>query len=201
MRKNDENTKRKKLQSYPSVSGGTRPSRTDQKWEILIAGDFNDQHCELLKTVLEVPKNSQGVIYIDSNGGSVYTAIALSSMIRLRGLQASAYVLGECSSAALLPFAACKERYVTPYTTHLFHPMKWESEENVRLEEAAEWARHFQEVEREFEQLLSRLLNFSREKLAQWSVPGRFVSGQELVGAGLAKMIDPFSLDLPETPS
>lgn len=170
-------------------------SEKDRKWEILLVGDFNEQHAELLKSILDVPRNSSGVIYIDSNGGSVYTAIAISSLIRLRKLRATAIVLGECSSAALLPFAVCEHRFVTPHSTHLFHPMKWESEENVRLEEAAEWTRHFREVEQDFEKLLARLLVFDLEKLAAWSSPGRFVSGQELVDAGLAQMLDPFSND------
>ncbi len=181
------------MRSYPAVSGKKLPAERDRKWEILLAGDFNDQHTELLKSLLDVPRNSRGIIYIDSNGGSVYTAIALSSLIRLRGLRATAIVLGECSSAALLPFAACEERFVTPLSTHLFHPMKWESEENVRLEEAAEWTRHFKQVEQNFEKLLASLLNLDLEKLAAWSMPGRFVSGQELVEAGVAQMLDPFS--------
>ncbi len=188
-----EKAKLPKMRSYPAVSGRKLPVERDRKWEILLAGDFNDQHTELLKSLLDVPRNSQGTIYIDSNGGSVYTAIALSSLIRLRGLRATAIVLGECSSAALLPFAACEERFVTPLSTHLFHPMKWESEENVRLEEAAEWTRHFKEVEQNFEQLLARLLNLDLEKLAAWSMPGRFVSGLELVEAGVAQMLDPFT--------
>lgn len=190
---NNEKPKRQKVRSYPAVIESRTQSVKDRKWEILIAGDFNDQHSDLLKAILEVPRNSRGVIYIDSNGGSVYTAIAISTMIRLRGLRATAVVLGECSSAALLPFAVCEERFVTAHSTHLFHPMKWESEENVRLEEAAEWTRHFREVEKDFEQLLARLLNFDLKKLVAWSSPGRFVSGQELVDAGLAKMLDPFS--------
>ena len=193
MHDNTGKAKLPKMRSYPAVSGRKLPVERNRKWEILLAGDFNDQHTELLKSLLDVPRNSRGTIYIDSNGGSVYTAIALSSLIRLRGLRATAIVLGECSSAALLPFAACEERFVTPLSTHLFHPMKWESEENVRLEEAAEWTRHFKQVEQNFEQLLARLLNLDLEKLAAWSMPGRFVSGLELVEAGVAKMLDPFS--------
>ncbi len=189
-----EKPKTPKTRSYPAVVSGSKLSAgKDQKWEILLAGDFNDQHTELLKAVMDVPRNSQGIIYLDSNGGSVYTAIALCMMIRIRKLRATAIVLGECSSAALLPFAACEERFVTPLSTHLFHPMKWESEENVRLEEAAEWTRHFKEVEQNFEQLLARLLNLDLEKLTAWSSPGCFVSGQELVDAGVAKMLDPFA--------
>jgi ATP-dependent Clp protease protease subunit len=167
-----------------------RPHAIREKtWEILLAGDFNEKQTELLQAVLDVPRGSQGVIYFDSNGGSVYTSLSLMTLIRLRGLRATGIVLGECSSAALLPFAACQKRFVTPFSTHLFHPMKWESEENVRLREAAEWARHFQEIETHFDQLLQKLFPVSADLLATWTEPGRFVSGQELAAAGLAELL------------
>ena len=70
---------------------------------------------------------------------------------RLRGLRATGIVTGECSSAALWPFAACTRRLVTPCSVLLFHPMRWQSEENVGLAEAAEWARHFGQLEKEMD--------------------------------------------------
>ena len=57
-------------------------------------------------------------------------------MILLRQLQVTGIVTGECSSAALWPFAACRRRIVTPFSVLLFHPMKWQSEEHVGLAEA-----------------------------------------------------------------
>ena len=181
----------------PSARAHAAPGKP---WEILLAGDFNDKHTELLQAVLDVPRGSRGVIYFDSNGGSVYTALSLLALIRLRGLQATGVVLGECSSAALLPFAACQKRYVTPFATLLFHPMKWESEENVRLREAAEWARHFQEIETHFDHMLQELVPISAELLTRWTEPGRFVSGRELAQAGLAELLSPLETDWKQLP-
>src|SRR5690606_12191661 len=129
-------------------------------------------------------------------GGSVYAGLALATMIRLRGLKAIGVVAGECSSAALLPFAACEERFVTPHSTLLFHPMRWQSEEDVRFEEAAEWARHFKFMEQDTDRLLARLFNVSESTLTEWTRPGRFLVGAELVKAGLAKELDLFAGDL-----
>src|SRR5690606_4560234 len=120
----------------------------------------------------------------------------LASIIRLRGLKADGVVAGECSSAALLPFAACERRYVTSHSTLLFHPVRWQSEEDVRLEEAAEWARHFQVMERDVDQLLARMFNCPEEKLRTWTRPGHFVTGQEMVEAGMAQMVDLFAGDV-----
>jgi ATP-dependent protease ClpP protease subunit len=99
-------------------------------------------------------------------------------------------VTGECSSAALWPFAACRRRLVTPFSVFLFHPMKWQSEEHVGLAEAAEWARHFGQLERDMDRLLADLFGVSESSMAKWINPGRYVGGRELADAGLAELIE-----------
>jgi ATP-dependent protease ClpP protease subunit len=108
----------------------------------------------------------------------------------LRRLQATGIVTGECSSAALWPFAACVRRFVTPFSVLLFHPMKWQSEEHVRLAEAAEWARHFGQLETDMDSLLADLFGVPVADMQKWINPGRYVTGHELAEAGLAEMID-----------
>jgi hypothetical protein len=74
--------------------------------------------------------------------------------------------------------------------------LRWQSEESVKYEEAAEWARHFKEMERDLDGLLSRMFETSPERLSGWTRPGRFVTGAEMVEAGLAEMLDLFSGDV-----
>jgi len=105
-------------------------------------------------------------------------------------------VTGECSSAALWPFAACQRRLVTAYSVLLFHPMKWQSEEHVQITEAAEWARHFEKLETDMDQLLAELFGVSSDVIARWVRPGRYVSGPELAEAGLAEIIPFTSLQI-----
>jgi ATP-dependent protease ClpP protease subunit len=116
--------------------------------------------------------------------------MSLMSLMMLRGIQATGIVTGECSSAALWPFAACRRRLVTPYSVLLFHPMKWQSEEHVRLAEAAEWARHFGRLETDMDQLLAELFGVAEAEMAKWINPGRYVGGPELVAMGLAEMVE-----------
>jgi ATP-dependent Clp protease, protease subunit len=184
------------LRPYPPPAWGVPPTLPPHDWEIVLAGELSDKQGDLHDRLLEVPRNSRGTIFFDSCGGSAYIGLALASLIRLRGLQAAGVVAGECSSAALLPFAACGERYVTSHATLLFHPVRWQSEEQVRLEEAAEWARHFQLMEADHDRLLARLFDCDPEVIAPWNQKGRFVSGQELVDAGLAKLVDLFTGDV-----
>jgi ATP-dependent protease ClpP protease subunit len=179
----------------PQKSAKYNPIEADG-WEITINGDLTDKQMDLASALVEVPRNSRGTIFIDSGGGSAYVGLALASLIRLRGLKATAVVSGECSSAAIMPFAACERRYVTKHSTLLFHPIRWQSEEDVRIEEAAEWARHFKALEADLDDLLVKLLPLSREKLAQWTRPGKFITGEQIAAAGIAKLVDLFSGDV-----
>lgn len=157
--------------------------------EIALVGDLTDHEGELSDRLLSVPPGGECTLFIDSPGGSPYCAIALTTLIRLRRVRATGIVIGECSSATLWPFAACERRIVTPYSVLLFHPMKWQSEEHVGLAEAAEWARHFGDLERDMDYLLAELLGVDPEILTKWINPGRYISGREFAEAGFAELV------------
>ncbi len=158
--------------------------------EIAFVGDLTDSEGELTDRLLAVPPGGECTLFIDSPGGSPYCAISLTTIIVLRGINATGIVCGECSSAALWPFAACRRRVVTPYSVLLFHPMKWQSEEHVGLAEASEWARHFGLLEQDMDNLLCSLFGVNSSELEEWIRPGRYVTGREIAAAGLAEMLD-----------
>lgn len=189
---------RSKIHAGPRVprSRPAEPKEREEDWEIVLNGELDEKSQDLAQRLMELPRRSRGTIFFDSCGGSAFVGLALASLIRLRGLKADGVVAGECSSAALLPFAACERRFVTPHSTLLFHPLRWQSEESVRLEEAAEWARHFQILENDMDALLVRFLGCPAETITRWTRPGRFVSGQELVEAGIARTVTLFDGDL-----
>jgi ATP-dependent protease ClpP protease subunit len=191
-------TEKRTIRPYPPLPARPRTAAGEERqhWELVICGDLTEKQAELTEKLVGVPRCSRGTIYFDSCGGSTYVGLTLAALIRLRGLRPIGVVAGECSSAALFPFAACPERYVLPYSTLLFHPIRWQSDESVRVEEAAEWSRHFQQMEPALDELLSRMLPLSPEKLHAWTRPGRFVTGAELVEEGLAKLVDMFSGDV-----
>lgn len=167
-----------------------RTERTDEPIEFCFVGDLTDSESDLCEKLLDVPRGGQCTIYFDSPGGSPYTALSLMSLILLREIKATGIVTGECSSSALWPFAACSKRLVTPYSFLLFHPIKSQTDEQMGLEEAAEWSRHFIELEQEMDQLLAKLFNVSLDQLTPWLKPGRYVSGRELSSAGLAEIVE-----------
>ena len=162
----------------------------DHRNEIAFVGDLTDHEAELTERLLGVPQGAECIIYIDSPGGSPYCAISLMTLIQVRELKATGIVTGECSSAALWPFAACQHRIVTPLSVLLFHPMKWQSEEQVGLPEAAEWARHFGSLEREMDKMLADLFSVKEELLGRWMRPGQYVTGREFADIGLAELVE-----------
>ncbi|MBL8819249.1 MAG: ATP-dependent Clp protease proteolytic subunit [Planctomyces sp.] len=196
----DEKEKTQRTRSSPALQWHlSDENRSKVPWEIVLCGDLTDRQADLLDRLTEVPPRSRGILYFDSCGGSVYTGLALATLIRTRQLKVTAVVIGECSSAALLPFAACAPRFVTRQATLLFHPMRWQSEEDVRLEEATEWARHFKHLEGDLDQILVKLLPLELSALHRWTRPGRFVTGQEIADVGLATLFDPFDTGDPWT--
>jgi ATP-dependent protease ClpP protease subunit len=165
--------------------------------EIAFVGDLTDNEGDLTEKLLSIEPGGECTLYFDSPGGSPYCAMSLVSLMLLRRIRATGIVTGECSSAALWPFAACRRRLVTPYSILLFHPMKWQSEEHVGLQEAAEWARHFGALEREMDHLLGELFSVADSEVAAWIEAGRYVSGRELAAAGLADLIDVKTFKVP----
>ena len=158
--------------------------------EIAIVGDLTDSEAELTDRLLSIEPGGECTIYFDSPGGSPYCAVSLMTLIKLRNVRATGIVTGECSSATLWPFAACQRRIVTPFSVMLFHPMRWQSEENVGLAEAAEWARHFGQLEQDMDVLLAQLFGVEPDVMRDWINPGRYVSGRDLAAAGMAELIE-----------
>lgn len=158
--------------------------------EIAVVGDLTDNESELTDRLLSIEPGGECTLYFDSPGGSPYCAVSLMTLIKMRNLRATGIVTGECSSATLWPFAACERRIVTPFSVLLFHPMRWQSEENVGLAEAAEWARHFGHLEKEMDILLAKLFGIPNKEMDKWINPGRYFTGRELAEAGLVELAE-----------
>lgn len=158
--------------------------------EIPVIGEVDDWEDDVIKALLELPPRSPCVFYIDSAGGSVFGALAVLTLLRHRRLEGTAIVLGECSSATILLLAACQKRFVTPYSTLLFHRMRWQSDKRIGAQEAQLWAKHFDEMEKDIDTLQVRLFGRAEEQVRQWTAGGHYVSGRDLVTAGLAELLE-----------
>jgi len=174
----------------PKKSDNAEAEEGPELQEIVIAGEFGEDCGEIYEKLISVPPGGECHIYFDSPGGNSYSATGLVSIMKLRNLRATGIVVGECSSAALWPFAACQRRLVTRHSVLLFHPMRWQSEENIQVIEASEWVRHYAYLSTEMDRLLAELFGVAESKIQEWTHPGRFVTGPELAAAGMAELIE-----------
>jgi len=158
--------------------------------EIAVIGEVDDWEADVVKELLEVPAGGECTFYIDSAGGSVFGALAALTLLRYRRITGTAVVIGECSSAALLLFAACRKRLVTPHSTLLFHRMRWQSDKRVAAGEALLWAQHFDELEKGIDDLQARLFGAAEDQVRTWTAAGHYVTGPQVVAAGLADLLE-----------
>ncbi len=162
--------------------------------EIAIVGELDECEGDVVGRLLELEDGQECTLYIDSGGGRVYSAVAIMSLILLKNLRAKAVVIGACSSAALLVLAACRQRTAVPFSVFQFHPVRWESGENVEKVEASEWARHFAWLEAECDELLARLLDLELKQVQEWCRSSRYLTGRDLAEAGIVQLIDPLKM-------
>ena len=167
---------------------GKRPRK--RAAEFAVIGDVDDWEKDVVEALLEVPEGGECVFYIDSAGGSVFGTLAVVTLMRRRDLKGTAVVLGECSSAALLLFAACRRRVVTPHSTLLFHKMRWQSDKRVASDEARQWAKHFEDLEKDIDDLQARLFGAAEGQVRAWTAAGDYVTGRQVVAAGLAELME-----------
>lgn len=79
----------------PALIGrGQRDAALRDGWEIVLSGELTDKEGELHQKLVDLPRNSTGLLYFDSCGGSAYIGLALATLIRLRGLRATGIVVG-----------------------------------------------------------------------------------------------------------
>lgn len=145
---------------------------------------------ELVEGLLGIPVGKSCRLLINSGGGSVYAAMGVCTVIRMRRLKVEAVVLADCSSSALMIFAAAHKRLMAPHASCLFHPMRWSGDENCRLPAARSWTQEFGRMSDVMENFLVENLPLARRTLRQWVRDERYVLATELVEAGLAEMLD-----------
>jgi ATP-dependent Clp protease, protease subunit len=158
--------------------------------EFVLVGDVDSWEADVIKQIVDLKAGRECIFWIDSLGGSVYGALAVATLMRQRELHSTGIVLGECSSASLLVFAACQKRLVTRYSTLLFHHMRWQSDKRVAAREASLWAKHFEGLERQIDDLQVRMFGGAEKQIRAWTAAGQYVTGQQFAEAGLAELFE-----------
>lgn len=158
--------------------------------DVGIFGDLTDNEVAIFQGLLEVEDGAACRLFINSCGGSAYVAMGIVALLTHKRLRPTAIVLGECMSATMLVFAACRQRLAAPNSCFLFHPLRWQSREETVHAEALSWAREFARLENETDELLARYLHIDRALLDRWTREHRYLSGTELAKYGLCELYE-----------
>lgn len=144
---------------------------------------------ELVEKLIEARAGKGSIrLYVNSRGGDLASALAIVGA--MRALDVTAVVLGECHSAALLPFAAAKKRLVMPWTTCLFHvAYEEDAKGDMTIEDAKQFVFNMEEAERQKNEILAELLGVKIDVIDDWSEQGRYVTAKELAEAGLVEIL------------
>jgi hypothetical protein len=68
--------------------------------------------------------------------------------------------------------------------------MRWQSEKRVSAPEALHWARHFEDMERDLDDLQARLFGAAEKQVREWTAGGCYVTGPQVAAAGLAELLE-----------
>lgn len=165
--------------------------------EIALVDDLEKCEKEVIEALLAIPDGGACRIVINSGGGSVYAGLGIATLIQSKRLEATAVVLADCSSSAVLVFAACPIRQVAPHASLLFHPMQWSSEERSRLSGATGWAREFKRIDEVCADWICARLGLKPALYKKWVHREIYVTARQLVEMGIAEYIP--GLSAPET--
>jgi len=157
--------------------------------EIVIVDDLEKCEKDVMEALLALPDRSTCRIVINSGGGSVYAGMGISTLIDMKKLKATAVVLADCSSSAVIVFATCQERLVAPHASFLFHPMQWSSDERSRLPGAMGWAKEFKRIDESCAEWIIEHLGVSRTTLLRWVKNEMYITADQLVEMGVASYI------------
>ena len=172
-----------------------RDNRPEGPIEIALVGDLTENESDLCEKLLEVEPGGECILYFDSLGGSPYCAMALMSLILLRGLSATAIVAGECSSAALWPFAACRRRMVTPLQRAAVPSHEVAERGERRPGRGGRMGPPLRPTRGRHGPPVGRAVRLPTTQTIQpWVQAGRYVTGPELAEAGLAELVELKSL-------
>lgn len=88
---------------------------------LYISGMISQAHtAAALRFVLMLGEEA-GTVVVNSAGGDESEGFALYDLLRPLSKQLTAVAIGQCQSAAILPYLACSERYASKHTNFMFH--------------------------------------------------------------------------------
>ena len=129
---------------------------------------------------------------INSQGGSIPLALILAEYLYSLPCRVLAYNMAHCDSAAILVFAAAKERIAIQSSSFMFHPPFVNLNGKFTFRGLAVELKRLREDTKSMITFLSKIIPIDKSTLLGWIGEGEHIlSARQAVKMGIATMIEP----------
>jgi ATP-dependent Clp protease, protease subunit len=163
---------------------------------LFLFGEITDQATQDIIAQIMGDWDREFVLFINSDGGSSFNALALVNILKLHG-RVDTVCLGVALSGAADTLAAGRRRWIVPNAIVMIHQVSWD----LGNEFAANLVKNAQFLERlndQMAEMLSRDSKQPKEQLLLDMITDHYLFGQEIIEYGLADgLFDPANLPTP----
>jgi ATP-dependent Clp protease protease subunit len=157
---------------------------TDQKNHLFMFGELTPERAQEIAERLLSGWGRDFTLFINSDGGSSFDALALVNLMKLHG-RVDTVCLGVALSGAADLLAAGRKRLVVPTSIAMIHQVSWDmgTEFTANL---VKNARFLERLNDEMAGMLSRDTGRPKEQLIADMATDHYLFGQEIIDYGLA---------------
>jgi ATP-dependent Clp endopeptidase proteolytic subunit ClpP len=157
---------------------------TDQKNHLFMFGELTPEKAQEIAERLLSEWGREFTLFINSDGGSSFDALALVNLLKLHG-RVDTVCLGVALSGAADLLAAGRRRLIVPTAVAMIHQVSWDmgTEFTANL---VKNARFLERLNDDMAAMLARDTGRLKEQLLADMVTDHYLFGQEIIDYGLA---------------
>lgn len=160
---------------------------------IYLFGEMTDEQCKEITAQILANWDKDLILYINSDGGSSFNALALVSLMKMHG-RVDTVCLGVALSGAADALAAGRRRYIIQNAIAMVHQVSWDLGNEITAN-LLKNARFLERLNTQLTEMLARDTGQSVDRLTADMVTDHYLFGQEIIDYGLADaMFEPEKL-------
>jgi ATP-dependent Clp protease protease subunit len=151
---------------------------------LYLFGEMTDEQSKEIVGRLTSRWEKDHVLYINSDGGSSFNALALVNLLKLHG-RVDTVCLGVALSGAADCLAAGRRRFIVPNAIAMIHQVSWDLGNEITAN-LLKNARFLERLNRQLTEMLAQDCGQTVERVETDIVNDHYLFGQEIIDYGLA---------------
>src|SRR5438874_7222495 len=160
------------------------PESDRQDQQLYLFGELTDEQTKEVIERLVTQWDREHVLFINSDGGSSFNALALVNAIKLHG-RVDTVCLGVALSGAADCLAAGRKRLIVPNAIAMIHQVSWDIGNEVTAN-LLQNARFLERLNRQMTQMLADDCHQPFERVSADIATDHYLFGQEIIDYGMA---------------